>query len=296
MSFYNFFRNVFGFPDRPQNFQRPDDPGLVDEFRNPIWGSDEEDSDDEFRHGGPSAHFGFNVFTEPLEMHRFFEQQMNEMLKSFQQWNMPDIFGHQNMPALEYPEEHKSKNLRDHVLKSGFTPANTQEDERVDTDLDAKIRSSGIGSIIKTVEPSQMQTTPINPGSRSFISKSVIRKFTRRPDGSVEQEEIIRDSVGNEKRTVTHAIGNQSHIVITESGPDGTKQTDQLINIDEDKLKVYEEHWDKAKQPQISLGPKSEKQCTLDTFNIEDLLKEKKSDQKLFKSILDDFSFDKFFK
>lgn len=51
----------------------------------------------------------------------------------------------------------------------------------------------------------------------------------------MEQEEIIRDSNGNEKRTVTHTIGNQSHIVITESGPDGTKQTDQLINIDEGK-------------------------------------------------------------
>lgn len=43
------------------------------------------------------------------------------------------------MPALEeYPKEHKSENLRDHVLKPGFIPARTQENERVDTDLDAK--------------------------------------------------------------------------------------------------------------------------------------------------------------
>lgn len=43
------------------------------------------------------------------------------------------------MPAIEYPEEQpKSKNLRDHVLKPGYTPAKTQQDEKLDTDLDAK--------------------------------------------------------------------------------------------------------------------------------------------------------------
>lgn len=298
MSLYNFFRNVFGFPDRPQNFQRPDDPGLVDEFRNPIWGSDEEDSDDEFRHGRSSAHFGFNVLTDPLEMHRFFEQQMNEMLRSFQQWNIPDMFGHVDMPALEYPEEHKSKNLRDQVLKPSFTPAKTWEEEKVDTDLDAKVRKSGIGSIITEGEaPYAQQVSPFNPGCRSFTSKSIIRRSNRRPDGSVEQEEIVRDSSGNEKRTVTHTIGDQSHIVITESGPDGTKQVDQLINIDEDKVKEFEERWNRPKQPQIDLLPESEKKSVLDTFNVEDLFKREKSDNNnLFKSIIDDFSFEKFFK
>lgn len=294
MSAYNFFRSVFGFPDRPQHFQRPDDPGLVDEFRNPIWGSDEEDSDDEFRHGGPSSHFGFNVFTDPLEMHRFFEQQMNEMLKSFQQWNMPDIFGHSDMPALEYPEEHKSKHLREQILKPGFAPAKTQQDERLDTDLDAKVRKAGIGSLIKEEEAPSLKV--MTPGRNSFTSKSVIRRSSRRPDGSMEQEEIVRDNAGNEKRTVTRTIGDQSHVVITETGPSGTKQTDQFINIDEDKLKEFEERWNRPKQPQIGLGPGSKKNSVLDTFRVEDFFKQEESDGKLFKSILGDFSFDKFFK
>lgn len=294
MSVYNFFRSVFGFPDRPQNFQRPDDPGLVDEFRNPIWGSDEEDSDDEFRHGGSSSHFGFHVFTDPLEMHRFFEQQMNEMLKSFQQWNTPDIFGHSDMPALEYPEKHKSKNLREQILKPGFAPAKTPQDERVDVDLDAKVRKSGIGGLIKEEEAPSMQV--ITPGHSSFTSKSVIRRSSRRPDGSVEQEEIVRDNAGNEKRTVTRTIGNQSHVVITETGPNGTKQTDQFINIDEDKLKEFEERWNRHTNTQFGVGPGSEKSSLLDTFRVEDFFKQEKSDGNLFKSILGDFSFHKFFK
>lgn len=296
MSVYSFFRSLFGFPDRPQNFQRPDDPGLIDEFRNPIWGSDEEDSDDEFRHGGASSHFGFNVLTDPLEMHRFFEQQMNEMLKSFQHWNMPDIFGLPNVPAIEYPEERKSTNLRDQVLKPGYTQAKTQHDEKVDTDLDAKVRKSGIGSLIKEGEAPYVQITPKNPSYGGFTSKSIIRRSSRRPDGSVEQEEIVRDSAGNEKRTVTRTIGDQSHIIITESGPDGTKCTDQFVNIDEDKLNNFEERWNKSEQPQDSSRPRSEKKSILDTFSVEDLFKQEKSDSKQFKTILDDFSFDKFFK
>ena len=43
-----------------------------------------------------------------------------------------------NVPAIEYPEERKSTNLRDQVLKPGYTQAKTQHDEKVDTDLDAK--------------------------------------------------------------------------------------------------------------------------------------------------------------
>ena len=54
----------------------------------------------------------------------------------------------------------------------------------------------------------------------------------------MEQEEIVRDSAGNEKRTVTRTIGDQSHIIITESGPDGTKCTDQFVNIDEGRCFV----------------------------------------------------------
>lgn len=36
-----------------------------------------------FRRSGDSFH-GFSVFTDPIEIHRYFEQQMDEMMKSFQ--------------------------------------------------------------------------------------------------------------------------------------------------------------------------------------------------------------------
>lgn len=48
------------------------------EFRKPVWFDDCE-SDDEL-----SERKGFQIFTNPMEMQKYFEQQMQEMLKSFE--------------------------------------------------------------------------------------------------------------------------------------------------------------------------------------------------------------------
>lgn len=48
------------------------------EFRKPMW-IDDCESDDEL-----SERKGFQIFTNPLEMHKYFEQQMQEMMKSIE--------------------------------------------------------------------------------------------------------------------------------------------------------------------------------------------------------------------
>lgn len=83
---------------------------------------------------------GFNVFTNPLEMHRYFEQQMNEFFKQFQFESAMD-FGNfglpaspQEVPAIEGGNPGSSGSLRDQFLKSGFE----NRSSRVDTDVDKK--------------------------------------------------------------------------------------------------------------------------------------------------------------
>lgn len=61
-------------------------PKFGNEFRKPVWFDDCE-SDDEL-YGGNSSRkaFGFQVFTNPLEMQKHFEQQVDEMMRALHQF------------------------------------------------------------------------------------------------------------------------------------------------------------------------------------------------------------------
>jgi hypothetical protein len=60
-------------------------PGLADEFRKPIWteGYDTDDDDELFENN--SKMFGFQMFTNPLELQKHFDKQMLEMLKALEE-------------------------------------------------------------------------------------------------------------------------------------------------------------------------------------------------------------------
>lgn len=60
-------------------FFRQPQPNFGDEFRKPIWIDDCETDDELF---DSNKIFGLQIFTNPLEMQKHFEQQMQEMLKS----------------------------------------------------------------------------------------------------------------------------------------------------------------------------------------------------------------------
>lgn len=62
-------------------------PNFGDEFRKPVWFDDCE-SDDELYDGNRMSAAGFHqIFTNPLEMQKHFEQQMHEVLKSLDQFD-----------------------------------------------------------------------------------------------------------------------------------------------------------------------------------------------------------------
>ncbi|CAG5074083.1 Protein of unknown function [Cotesia congregata] len=87
--FRDLFQNLFGGSlTQDHNNQRFDDrQHSGNEFRNPIWQNDEEDGDDyvdEYRgfSQGPNG-FHFQIFTNPLEMSRYFESQIDSMMRDF---------------------------------------------------------------------------------------------------------------------------------------------------------------------------------------------------------------------
>lgn len=80
----------------------------------------------------------------------------------------------------------------------------------------------------RTVEP---------PAPRSFsFGKFVKKEVIRRPDGTLEQKQIISDSEGNKETIVTREVGNQKYVVTTKTDKYGVEtKSENLINMDESK-------------------------------------------------------------
>lgn len=253
MSFFNFFRNLFGGGDhqQPPNYKFGDDWQDGDNFRDPIWQNGDDDDDDDFRHSRPGIHF--KIFSDPFEMTRYFEFQMDNMLKNFlfgfgHNGNIlpadKDSFG-----ALPPIQSNPRANLRDEVLKSDienipsnyFTP-----DTKLDTDLDGKISMDDLSKVWKDPNTSQ-SIEPYNPPQRynfHTFGKFTSTKIIRQPDGSVEQHRTIRDSEGNEETTVTRKIGDKTHTIITKKDKNGVEiKTEDLINMNENELQDFEKKW-----------------------------------------------------
>lgn len=90
----------------------------------------------------------FNVFSNPLEMHRYFEHQMNELLRSFGMVGEDSFFGNSdsffgssdsfNDHAIEEQQPIKPGSLRDQYLKPGYQKTVTEDHHKVDGDIDGK--------------------------------------------------------------------------------------------------------------------------------------------------------------
>lgn len=75
------------------------------------------------------------------------------------------------------------------------------------------------------------------PVSHSFsFGKSIKKEFIRRPDGTLEQKQVIRDSEGNQETIVTREAGDKKYIVTTKTDKYGVEtKSEDLINMDESK-------------------------------------------------------------
>lgn len=188
------------------------------DFRNPIWGSDDDEDDDDELY----TRQHIDMFTETLDIHQEFSRQMQEMFRSFGNMfgDMKSFFHDDqfsSFPALTEPHLEGDttmnggmKSIRDYYLKPGF---HSRKDEpKEDIDLDGKISSNEISGLLKHKDGDQRpdQIVPFNgkivPGT-SFC-RTIITTSVTKPDGTVETRKIIKN--GNEVIEETTTTGPNS--------------------------------------------------------------------------------------
>ncbi|XP_053980782.1 uncharacterized protein LOC128877481 [Hylaeus volcanicus] len=251
MPFWDLVRGIFGGrnSETPQNkwfFEHRDNYDR-DNFRNPIWQNDEDDDDvDDFRHSRGGFHF--HIFSDPLEITRYFESQMDNMLRNFEyNFNMFE-YGSEGentfmkaLPSMPSGQE----NLRDKMLKPSTSL--DKVDPKLDVDLDGKV----------TVDNFSEVWDKYNQPKSPEVFVTIKQKF--------------RDSEGNEETIVSRQIGDKMYTVTTKKDKHGVETKEEnLVNMDESELK--ENKW-------LSLN----KSGSFYNFNLNDFNWEKffKPDPKL---------------
>jgi len=281
--FGKLFRLFLGIPNHRHP---PEDRG--------IHHGDHEYDDDHHEHAGNSRdeviagedrdRRSFTVFTDPLEIHRFFEQQMDDLLRSF--GNGFGGLGREGAIMMEPREEESHSDghsgcARDFMLKDEGQP-------KIDRDLDSsqvdmgelelllRRRDSGrgkeadtekgrrnlFGGPLRLGEGSLFGGLQGGPGgigifgglgrdegeNNNFVrsyGSSVVEQSTRLPSGGVETSRTVRNSDGTEVITVTRKIGDQVHQQTTSTDREGKSTTEnRFTNIEEGELTQFDNKMD----------------------------------------------------
>ncbi|CAH2040762.1 unnamed protein product, partial [Iphiclides podalirius] len=177
------------------------------DFRNPIWSTDDDDDDELYNRQQ------IDVFKDSLELHRELTRHMQEMFSSFgSMFGDMKTFLHDgaidsfvtDLPVREEPEQFvNSSSIRDYYLKPGYQN-NKNEHLEGDKDLDGKISSHEISGLLKNnddrIVPSNRYDNVIS--GRPFC-QTIITTSVTKPDGSTETRRIVKK--GNEviEETIT---------------------------------------------------------------------------------------------
>ncbi|CAG9787077.1 unnamed protein product [Diatraea saccharalis] len=169
------------------------------DFRNPIWGSDDDDDGDELY-----TRQQIEPYVDPAEFHQHISKQMHDMFKSFGSvFDDVNLFFHDDqLDTLtgfgDVPEPegfNNSNNIRDYYLKPGYQKL---EQPNQDIDLDGKISSHEISGLLKQKENRNKESTPFDGNlvaGRSFC-RTIITTSVTKPDGTIETRRIVKN--GNE--------------------------------------------------------------------------------------------------
>jgi len=248
-------------------------------YGDPISPRDQVTREDEDRGGRR----GFTVFTDPLEIHRFFEQQMDDMLRNFGH-GFEGIGRGGGAIKVEPREEDErsSGSARDFMLKD-------EGQLKVDRDLDSSQVDMGeLETLMRRNDFGKVEEEDVGRGRRdlfggsmrigdgsifggiqgvpgvgvdifgglgrhegdnnSFIKSfgtSVVEKSTRLPSGGVETSRTVRNSDGTEVVTVTRKIGDQMHQQTTTTDRVGNSTTEnKFTNIDDGGLTQFDNKMD----------------------------------------------------
>ncbi|KOC63380.1 hypothetical protein WH47_04098 [Habropoda laboriosa] len=227
MELWNFIRNIFG----GQNFEEPKNKWFFDHhnnydkdnFENLIWQNDDDDDNiDNSRYFKRRHHF--EIFNNPLEMTRYFEFQIDNIICK----NIVYIYlgddATMNMLPFSSPQKEQ---LRDQMLKQD----NDEISPKLDIVLDGKVTADNFSDVWDEYNHSKVES------SKPFIiTKSMKREYIHRPDGIIQQKQVIRDSEGNEETIVSKQVGDKMHTIITKRDKSGVETTtENFCDINECK-------------------------------------------------------------
>jgi len=253
----DFFRKLFGFPDHysseSNDFKSSERSPPYSKNPERFLNNDIQSESSGFYNDEHGTHF--NVFTDPLEMHRYFEQQMDNVFKSFGFPNFKNIF-----PSLEHPGVHdhlydeNNPNNRDYFLRKDYERRPHYEssitDKKVDKDLDGKLNITNLDTLFqqpdKKVEADSNENQSLNiykstrPFQGSFFKQSVQVKTIRKPDGSVESSRKVTDSEGNEVTTTTRKLGDKEYTVTKRRDKQGKEEIQEtMVNMAEEDKSLF---------------------------------------------------------
>ncbi|KAF2899928.1 hypothetical protein ILUMI_06267 [Ignelater luminosus] len=251
MNFLNRIKSYLGFPasdsDHSLNTNKPIPKNSV---REEVITRD-RDNNNEYVPDNYDR-FGFNIFSNPLEVHRYFEHQMNEMMKSFGVFGNHDFFFGGNgepffddnsfgkdfpqFPAIEdfhKQQDQSQRSLREQFLKPGYEQPKISKEHKSDQDIDGRFDMGDLDSVLKG--------TPSQPQVKTFMyGQSMSTKTVRKPDGTIETHRTVRDQQGNEETTVTRRQGDKEYSITTRTDKDGQKEiVENLVNMDENDKDAF---------------------------------------------------------
>lgn len=228
----------------------------MDLFRK-IFGIDRNDDQNQFRKdprgsedffsGDPFSRRNFDVFSDPIQMHKYFEQQMNDVLRIFGLYgntefsigipNSP-LDGSSQTPPSGYSEN--PQNLRDQFLKQGYEKPVTNYSEMVDKDLDDNVKNGDVSKILEEKFDNKVMPYEREKPKNFFFGASQTIRTIQNPDGSVETHRTTRDNEGNEETTVCHKIGNKEYCVIKKKDKYGKEEvSENFVNMNENDKDIF---------------------------------------------------------
>lgn len=135
-----------GHKDEDDDKRKKKPPTIKDEFRKPVW-VEEYDSDDDLFDN--QKVFGVQIFTNPLEIQKHFEHQIQEMMKSLEE------FDDANKPF--------DFDLKQDFLKPGFEEEikkDLKKEKLLDTDLDGEIYPEQLHTLLQRISPDLKELLP----------------------------------------------------------------------------------------------------------------------------------------
>ena len=267
----DFFRGFFGFgPPHQRNpkYEKVHFPGL-ESYINAICAlyfslfpfEDENEGEEGFRHPQPhhqhpdEHRIHVDVFTNPLEMSRFFNRQMDEMLKGFfglGGFTSPlfpnptperdlDLDLDDDEDQFNFERQHpfwrpmlvppsREEGSREFMLKDGRSGNGLfgydESQTRGDKDLD--------GQNFPELFHHPPERKPATEFRSFFGGMSRSQQSVRMGDGSTEQRLSERNSDGSSREIVTRTKGDKVHRVTVETKSDGSSQkTEDFVNCND---------------------------------------------------------------